>query len=879
MVHELRWTEPLEHVVNMKILSCVLVMVHWLALNVSGASLDISGDVSYNVTDSTIVLRAGRIQNNSSGGSSGTIRMELWAFTSPYSGSGGGYKLASFTLNQLSGGYSYTAVSSGSVLFSPPPPGRFYFSMLVREYTDTGSDGFTTRDYSNFSSPVRVAGGAFLDDIQIIGQTSWRVSGNKVTLQVEKVSNVCNLGNSGSLHLDLWATASPYSGGPISGYRLGTVQLNPLKGGYAYNNVNQTVAYSEPPDGRYYMTLTLSEYHNGSYVIVDYLTYQTSQGLGTPPSVPSVNGAISVNSSGFVATWGSASRAFGYRLDVSTSSVFSSYAGGYQSFDVGNSLSRSITGLNPSTTYYYRVRAYNGVGTSDDSGVATATTLPIPPPAPALATVSGTTNNGFVASWSSVFGAKGYRLDVSTSSAFTSFVAGYQNLDVGASLSRVVAKLNPGTSYYYRARAYNDAGESRSSTVAGVTTLPDYSIYVSASSGTGGTATGGGTASAGSQWTVTAKPSKLHTFVNWTENGTTVSASATYSFTLHASRNLTANFAASPFVAAKGVYTGLCEGSGSFDSSGAFTLTVTDRASYSGKLVLAGKSYSISGLFDSAGRTTSTIARTGINALYLELQLDLNGNDVLHGTIRDAVRSLAEISTFRSPYSKLNPTREAGKYAFMVIGDTNGVASPAGHSIGTVMIGTTGVGKLQMTLADGSKFLRSMPLSKDGQLPLYVSLYGGRGSVLSWLTIASRTEDDIHGIVTWIKLSQPLTRYYADGFAVRSQVVGSRYNPPLSGQRVLSFSNAGIELSGGDLQQPLANEIQLDANNKVTNLSANKMTMTLLLSTGAFKGSVTDPMTARGIPFQGVLMQKGSLNYGAGFFLGTNRSGSVYFGE
>jgi hypothetical protein len=56
-------------------------------------------------------------------------------------------------------------------------------------------------------------------------------------------------------------------------------------------------------------------------------------------------------------------------LDVSTSSTFDSYVPGYQNRDVGNVTNQNVTGLAATTFYYYRVRAYNGNGTSPNSNV------------------------------------------------------------------------------------------------------------------------------------------------------------------------------------------------------------------------------------------------------------------------------------------------------------------------------------------------------------------------------------------------------------------------------------------------------------------------------------------------------------------------------
>jgi hypothetical protein len=78
--------------------------------------------------------------------------------------------------------------------------------------------------------------------------------------------------------------------------------------------------------------------------------------------------------SGFMATWGSVSGAKGYLLDVSTSNSFNSYVNGYHDLDVGNVYGVAVTGLNPGTTYYYRVRPYTAAGSGGYSNVTTATT-------------------------------------------------------------------------------------------------------------------------------------------------------------------------------------------------------------------------------------------------------------------------------------------------------------------------------------------------------------------------------------------------------------------------------------------------------------------------------------------------------------------------
>jgi hypothetical protein len=94
-----------------------------------------------------------------------------------------------------------------------------------------------------------------------------------------------------------------------------------------------------------------------------------------PAQIEAVSSAPSTCSS-VMATWEILSDAKGYLLDVSASDSFSSFVDDYHDLDVGNVAGRVVTGLNPGTTYYYRVRPYYNTGQGSYSEAITATTTP-----------------------------------------------------------------------------------------------------------------------------------------------------------------------------------------------------------------------------------------------------------------------------------------------------------------------------------------------------------------------------------------------------------------------------------------------------------------------------------------------------------------------
>jgi hypothetical protein len=198
----------------------------------------------------------------------------------------------------------------------------------------------------------------------------------------------------------------------------------------------------------------------------------------TIPDAPLAKTASNITQNSFTANWNASSGATNYFLDVATSNTFGTGIV-HSNTSVGNATSYTVSGLTASTTYYYRVRANNSAGTSSNSDVITATTMaPSAPAAPVAIAASDLVYNGFNAKWNPSSGATGYRLDVSVSSRFSTFVSGYNNKEVGNVTSFSVTGLNSKTTYYYRVRAYNAGGTSANSNRITVTTLSSLGVPV-----------------------------------------------------------------------------------------------------------------------------------------------------------------------------------------------------------------------------------------------------------------------------------------------------------------------------------------------------------------------------------------------------------------
>ena len=103
---------------------------------------------------------------------------------------------------------------------------------------------------------------------------------------------------------------------------------------------------------------------------------------------------------------------------------------------------------------------------------------PEPQTVPVALAATALTASGFTANWSAAAGATSYRLDVSTSNTFSSFVSGFNGLNVGNVTAYAVTGLAAGTSYYFRLRAVGFYGTSGNSNTVTTTTATAYDSEV-----------------------------------------------------------------------------------------------------------------------------------------------------------------------------------------------------------------------------------------------------------------------------------------------------------------------------------------------------------------------------------------------------------------
>jgi hypothetical protein len=312
---------------------------------------------------------------------------------------------------------------------------------------------------------------------------------------------------------------------------------------------------------------------------------------------------------------------------------------------------------------------------------------------------------------------------------------------------------------------------------------------------------------------------------------------------------------------------------GLIGTGGIITVTVGANGAFTAGGKLGGTRFGFAGQFNGSGEYAATLK----NGMQVQLQLVMEQVGVVSGTIASGAASNS---------ITLDPAAENGTvltYTFR-LPHPSGTGLPQGNGYGAMrMPGRSTAANFAGKLGDGTPIAFGSSVVIDGTskqpiIPVYLPLYGGKGSVSGVLARETTVNGDLDGAVNWIKPATTGT-FLPSPFETQVNLYGSLYVKPPAGQRVIDVTNGTVIFNAGGLANaPLQYAVTLGTNNKVTvtALDSDKLKMSIRASDGLFGGSFVDPDTGRTTRYAGALIQ-GGFNLGTGVFKGAAEAGSVDF--
>jgi chitodextrinase len=350
---------------------------------------------------------------------------------------------ADLTFNTIDLAWSYTAkgaagfkVERSPSLLGPWTPVGITNSTTT--YADTGLSGSTVyyyrlraynkKGYSRYSNDA-----------------SKKTSAKTDNIPPSVPSGVSALAGSSSQITISWGTSTDTGGSGMNGYRLYTngVQFaTTTTTSYSLTNLAASTQYC----------VTVAAYDKAANV-----SAQSSQAcvttLAAPPLAPSGLAAVGASDTQINLSWKASNNADGFVIETAptASGPWTGIA------TVGpNVITYTQMGLSSLSTYYFHVYAYNSLGNSPYSNIASGTTLTqadtIAPSIPSGLTASAISSNRVNLSWVGSTDSGGSGL-----AGYTVYLNGTQVATV-ATASYMVTGLSPNTSYCFTVSASDNAG-------------------------------------------------------------------------------------------------------------------------------------------------------------------------------------------------------------------------------------------------------------------------------------------------------------------------------------------------------------------------------------------------------------------------------------
>lgn len=352
-----------------------------------------------------------------------------------------------------------------------------------------------------------------------------------------------------------------------------------------------------------------------------------------------------------------------------------------------------------------------------------------------------------------------------------------------------------------------------------------------------------------------------------------------------------------------GSYQGLISGNAEINGQrgSRLELTTTPLGAFSGKIITGTASVTLKGMLDidadNALYPHLNLVLRPKDSPALSLRVELNGeSNTLGGELRTSSGppASAGVMGWRNVWSKtMKATAYKALHNFVLEQPDSDPTRPQGWSYGSIpaVNETTGAVTVSGRTADGNAFASAAFVGQQGQVLLYQSLFGGKGSLAGALTITAGmapSANTLAGTARWFKPAAPASPpsndlVYKEGFGPLDLTVeGAAYEPVSAGQVVLGLANGSSSNAELILDRAPEVDLMLDlrlhnpgaafVNKAVVPSTVNKINLsTLNPATGAFAGDfilpgVTSVQNRRAI-FQGVIVKRATGLAGCGYFL------------
>lgn len=270
----------------MKLLSSKLFLL--VALVFADAAraqdLDLIGNVRWLRSGPRVRIEVAQIHNYRESGTSGSLRLQIWATVDPYDPSTNitGYVIGTANLRPLAAGADFFNVVKRAG-YRRPPAGYYFTTVTLEERYSGGS--WLIIDSENFAGVVNLGGygEGYVEDLELSnssdltfeGDLSWLSGDRRVEIFAESIRNLAAR-RTGALRLRMFASdekyVPPYTReNPFYSFPLATKRFSRI---LPFSNVQfyARVPFRPPPEGEWFVTITLEEYNRGWFVR-DHYTY------------------------------------------------------------------------------------------------------------------------------------------------------------------------------------------------------------------------------------------------------------------------------------------------------------------------------------------------------------------------------------------------------------------------------------------------------------------------------------------------------------------------------------------------------------------------------------------------------------------------------